>query len=149
MIVDASPIGLGALLVQNDKVICYASRVLLDVETRYSQIEKEMLAVVWAVEHFYIYMYGAQFTIVADHQLLLGIFRSHKATSVRIDRWMLRLMLYNYHLVYKPGKDEKNPADFLSRHPSFSEPQPASVAEEYVNYVFTSAVPTARTLQEI
>ena len=43
VIVDASPIGLGALLVQNDKVICYASRVLSDVETRYSQTEKEML----------------------------------------------------------------------------------------------------------
>ena len=122
VIVDASPTGLGALLVQNDKVICYASRVLSDVETRYSQTEKEMLGVVWAVEHFHIYLYGAQFTIVTDHQPLLGIFRSHKATSVRIDRWKLRLMPYNYHLVYKPGKDEKNPADFLSRHPNCSKP---------------------------
>ena len=149
VIVDASPIGLGALLVQNDKVICYASRVLSDVETRYSQTEKEMLGVVWAVKHFHIYLYGAQFTIVTDHQPLLGIFRSHKATSVRIDRWKLRLMPYNYHLVYKPGKDEKNPADFLSRHPNCSEPQPGSVVEEYVNYVCTNAVPTAMTLQEI
>ncbi len=107
VIVDASPVGLGALLVQNDKVICYASRVLSDVETRYSQTEKEMLAVVWAVEHFHLYLYGAQFTILTDHQPLLGIFRSHKATSARIDRWKLRLMPYNYHLVYKPGKDEK------------------------------------------
>ena len=107
VIVDASPVGLGALLVQNDKVICYASRVLSDVETRYSQTEKEMLAVVWAVEHFHLYLYGAQFTIITDHQPLIGIFRSHKATSARIDRWKLRLMPYNYHLVYKPGKDEK------------------------------------------
>ena len=58
-------------------------------------------------------------------------------------------MPYNDHLVYKPGKDEKNPADFLSRHPNCSEPQPARVAEEYVNYVCTNAVPTAMTLQEI
>ncbi|CAB4035824.1 Hypothetical predicted protein, partial [Paramuricea clavata] len=149
VIVDASPVGLGALLVQNDKVICYASRVLSDVETRYSQTEKEMLAVVWAVEHFHLYLYGAQFTIITDHQPLIGIFRSHKATSARIDRWKLRLMPYNYHLVYKPGKDEKNPADFLSRHPNCSEPQPESVAEEYVNYVCANAVPTAMTLQEI
>ena len=149
VIVDASPIGLGALLVQNDKVICYASRVLSDVETRYSQTEKEMLGVVWAVEHFHIYLYGTQFTIVTDHQPLLGIFRSHKATSVRIDRWKLRLMPYHYHLVYKPGKDEKNPADFLSRHPNCSEPQPGIVVEEYVNYVCTNAVPTAMTPQEI
>ena len=149
VIVDASPVGLGALLVQNDKVICYASRVLSDVETRYSQTEKEMLAVVWAVEHFHLYLYGAQFTIITDHQPLIGIFRSHKATSARIDRWKLRLMPYNYHLVYKPGKDEKTPADFLSRHPNCSEPQPESVAEEYVNYVCANAVPTAMTLQEI
>ncbi len=52
VIVVASPVGLGALLVQNDKVICYASCILSDVETRYSQTEKEMFAVVWAVEHF-------------------------------------------------------------------------------------------------
>ena len=56
VIVDSSPIGVGALLVQNDKVICYASRVLSDVETRYPQTEKEMLALVWSVEHFHIYL---------------------------------------------------------------------------------------------
>ena len=43
VIVDASPIGLGTLLVQNDKVICYASHVLSDVETRYSQTRKKCL----------------------------------------------------------------------------------------------------------
>ena len=149
VIVDASPVGLGALLVQNHKVICYASRVLSDVETRYSQTEKEMPAVVSGVEHFHLYLYGAQFTIITAHQLLIGIFRSHKAPYARIDRWKLRLMPYNYHLVYKPDKDEKNPADFLSRHPNCSEPQPESVAEEYVNYIRANAVPTAMTLHEI
>jgi transposase InsO family protein len=149
VIVDASPVGLGALLVQNDKVICYASRVLSDVETRYSQTEKEMLAVVWAVEHFHLYLYGAPFTILTDHQPLLGIFRSHKPTSARIDRWKLRLMPYNYHLVYQPGKDEKNPADFLSRHPNSSEAQRECADEEYINYICANAIPTAMTLQEI
>ena len=51
VIVDASLIGLGPLHVQNDKDICYASRVLSDVETRHSRTEKQMLAVVWAVVH--------------------------------------------------------------------------------------------------
>ena len=58
-------------------------------------------------------------------------------------------MPYNSLLVYKPGKDEKNPVDFLSRHPNCSEPQTESIAEEYVNYVCANAVPSAITIQEI
>jgi hypothetical protein len=54
IIVDASPVGLAALLVQVGKVISYASRALSDVESRYSQTEREMLAVVWGVEHCYL-----------------------------------------------------------------------------------------------
>lgn len=55
MIVDASPLGLGALLTQDGKVISYGSRVLNDVETRYSQTEREALAVVWGCEHKYLF----------------------------------------------------------------------------------------------
>ncbi|PFX29296.1 Uncharacterized protein K02A2.6 [Stylophora pistillata] len=51
--IDASPVGLGGLLVQDSKVISYARRALSEVESRYSQTEREMLGVVWAVEHFY------------------------------------------------------------------------------------------------
>ncbi|KAL9985759.1 hypothetical protein ACROYT_G008200, partial [Oculina patagonica] len=116
VIVDASPVGLGGILAQDGKVISYASRALSDVETRYSQTEREMLAIVWALEHFHLYLYGSEFTIVTDHKPLLGIFKSHKPTSARMDRWKLRLMPYNCHLVYRPGKDAENPADFMSRH---------------------------------
>jgi hypothetical protein len=56
--VDASPVGLAALLVQAGKDISYASRALSDVESRYSQTKREMLAVVWGVEHFHLYVYG-------------------------------------------------------------------------------------------
>ena len=58
IIVDASPFGLGGLLIQEGKVLGYASRALSDVESRYSQTEREMLAVVWGVEHFHLYVYG-------------------------------------------------------------------------------------------
>ena len=57
--VDASPVGLGGLLAQDNKVISYASRALSDVEFRNSQTEREMPAIVWALEHFHLYLYGS------------------------------------------------------------------------------------------
>ena len=149
VIVDASPVSLGGLLVQDDKVISYARRVLRDVESRSSQTEREMLAIVWALEHFHLYLYESEFTIVTDHKLLLGVFKSYKPTSARMERWKLRLMPYNCHLVYRPGKDDENPADFMSRHPSHQATVERNVADEYVNYVCTNAIPKAMTLQEI
>ena len=51
--------------------------------------------------------------------------------------------------VYRPGKDAENPADFMSRHPNLQATAERNVADEYVNYVCTNAVPKAMTLQEI
>ncbi|PFX34364.1 Retrovirus-related Pol polyprotein from transposon opus [Stylophora pistillata] len=149
VIVDASPVGLGGFLVQDSKVISYASRALSDVESRYSQTEREMLGVVWAVENFHLYLYGSEFIIATDHKSLLGIFNSHKPTSAHIDRWKLRLMPYNCQLIYRPGEDAENPADFMSRHPSDIDSEGRNIAEDYVNYVCNQAVPKAMTLQEI
>lgn len=70
MIVDASPLGLRALFIQDGKVISYGSRALNDVETRYSQTEREGLAVVWGCEHFHLYLFGNQFKIISDHKPL-------------------------------------------------------------------------------
>ena len=86
---------------------------------------------------------------MTDHKPLLGIFNSRKPTSARIDRWKVRLMPYNCHLVYRPGKDAENPADFMSRHPNLQATAERNVAENYVNYVCTNAIPKAMTLQEI
>ena len=76
---------------QQDKVVCYVSRSLSDVESRYSQTEGDMLAVVWGTEHFYLYLYGSQFDVFTDHQPLIGIFKSQRPTSARIERWRIRL----------------------------------------------------------
>ena len=75
VITDASPVGLGAVLVQErngeSRAVCYASRSLSSVERRYSQTEKEALAIVWACERFHLYLYGLQeFDLMTDHQAL-------------------------------------------------------------------------------
>ena len=149
IIVDASPVGLGGLLMQDGKVISHVSRALSDVESRYSQTEREMLAIVWSVEHFHLYVYGAQFTMITDHNPLIGIFKNHKENSSRIERCKPRLMPYDCKLIYRPGRDAENPADFMSRHPSSSQLNEQNLAEDNANFVCTSAVLKAMTLEEI
>ena len=108
-----------------------------------------MLATVWGAEHFHLYVYGAQFFIITNHKPLLGIFKSHKQTSARIDRWKLRLMPYDCQLLYRPGRDTKNPADFMSCHPNTSETERQNIAENYVNYLCNNTIPKAMTLPEV
>ena len=72
---DASGTGVGAVLLQyHDNVhdpVAYASRKLLDRETRYSTIERELLAVVWAIQQFKYYLLGVTFILEVDHKPLV------------------------------------------------------------------------------
>ena len=72
IIADASPVGLGAILIQEQqgrkRVISDASKSLSAVEKRYSQTEKEALAVGWACERFHVYLYGIGFELYSDHK---------------------------------------------------------------------------------
>lgn len=118
VITDASPVGLGALLVQKnakgeERVISYASRSLSGVERRYAQTEKEALAIVWSVEKFHYYLYGKEFTIVTDHRPLEVIFAERSRPCLRIERWVLRLSSYRFKVVYRSGSS--NVADPFSR----------------------------------
>lgn len=114
---DASNVALGAVLSQgqisNDKPIAYASRTLSDTEARYSTIERECLAIIWAVKHFRPYLYGRKFIIYTDHKPLSWL-EAQQDSSSKLTRWRLRLLDYDYDIVYKKGKQNTN-ADALSR----------------------------------
>lgn len=116
---DASGKAIGAVLSQkdndgNDLPIAYASRTLLDAETRYSTTERELLAIVWGVEHFNIYLYGRKFTIFSDHKPLRWLMNVKDPKS-RLIRWKLRLSKYDFEIQHIKGKSNFV-ADCLSRN---------------------------------
>lgn len=116
---DASNYAIGAVLSQEGKPIAYASRTLNPAETRYSTIEKELLAVVFGTKYFRPYLYGQKFIIYTDHKPLQWIF-SLKDPASRLVRWRLKLSEYDYEVRYKKGS-ENSVADALSRLPQMNE----------------------------
>lgn len=116
---DSSNYAIGVILSQGDigkdLPIAYASRTLNKAECNYSTIERELLAIVWGVQHFRPYLYGRKFTILTDHRPLTWLFNC-KDPSSRLVRWRLKLEEYSYEIRYKPGRVNSN-ADALSRNP--------------------------------
>ena len=112
---DASQSGLGAGCLQDGAPIAYASRAMTETEQRYAQIEKELLAVTFACNKFHDYIYGRTVTIETDHEPLITIMKKpiHSAPA-RLQKMMMRLQKYQFHLVYKRGT-QMYIADTLSR----------------------------------
>jgi hypothetical protein len=120
---------------------------LTDVEQRYSQTEREALAIVWGCEYYHIYLFGTEFTLVTDHKPLEMILnKPYSKPPARIERWNLRLSQYKFKAVYRPGKD--NPADYMSRNP-YSHHATDELAEGYVRFIVHHAIPIALTLEEV
>lgn len=149
---DASPVGLGAVLVQHGpsgpRIIAYGNKSLTDREKHYCQTEKEALALVWAVEHFDMYLFGKDsFELVSDHKPLEVIFGPKSKPCARIERWVLRLQSYNFKIVYSPGK--KNIADSLSRLSSSTRSPMPFDDESHINSVIEHSRPMAISLTEL
>ncbi|XP_026743672.1 uncharacterized protein K02A2.6-like [Trichoplusia ni] len=119
---DASARGLGAVLAQrasdgSERVVAYASRALTAAELHYSQIHKEALAIIFAVDKFHQYLYGRKFTLRTDHKPLVTIFGPHagipNTAASRLQRWAIKLSAYDFNIEYI--RSDKNTADILSR----------------------------------
>ena len=113
---DASDSGLGAGLLQDGLPVVYASRALTATERNYAQIEKELLAIVFACERFDQYVYGREkVSVQSDHKPLEAIFKKPLVTAPkRLQRMMLRLQRYSLDVNYTRGS-EMHIADTLSR----------------------------------
>ena len=112
---DASKDGVGAVLLQEDMPVAYASRALTQTQCRYAQIEKELYAVTFACDKFHQYLFGREFQVETDHKPLESIVTKPLAeTPSRLQRMLLKLQKYQMTVHYKPGKDLVI-ADTLSR----------------------------------
>ena len=152
IVADASPVRLGAVLMQNQNgawvPICYANCSLTECEQRYSQTEKEALALVWACKRYCAYIYGMQFDLVTNHKPLEVIYGPRSKPSARIEHWVIRLQPYDFRVVYAPG--ESNVADPLSCLLSQNKTtNHQHGAEEYVRFTAVSATPAALTTGEV
>ena len=116
--------GLGAVLIQkqfdeSQRAVVYASRALTPTEQRYAQIEKDALALIWACEWFKEYLLGTTFHLHTNHKPLVPILGSKSLDTlpVRVQRFRMRLMSFQYSISHIPGKDITT-ADALSRAPT-------------------------------
>ncbi|UYV83505.1 K02A2.6-like, partial [Cordylochernes scorpioides] len=152
---DASSFGLGGVLRQEQpdgslKPIAYVSRTLSETEKRYSQIEKEGLAIVWTCDRLKDYVTGIKIHIETDHKPLIAIFTSKSLEDMtpRLQRLKMRMMRYSYQISHIAGK-KQIVADMLSRKP-MSKPHKDELEEELSAYIQSIEFPaTEERLLEI
>lgn len=125
---DASILGIGAVLSQaqidgNLHLVAFASRALSPAERNYSVTDLETLAVLWAVSHFRIYLYGQKVTVYTDHAAVKAVLMNPSASG-RHARWWTKVHgsgLQEVIIVYRAGK-ENAVGDALSRNPQGPDP---------------------------
>lgn len=122
---DASQTGIGAALSHRypdgaEQPISFASKTLNVSQTKYSQIEREALSIIFGVTRYHQYLYGRKFELLTDNQALVTLLHPSKKLPVmtlhRLQRWAIILQSYTYSIRYRNTKQHAN-ADALSRLP--------------------------------
>ena len=112
---DASKKGFGAVILQEEQPIYYASRALTSAEKNYQNLEREAQAAVWGMEKFHYFLYGRKFILQTDQKPLVSIFRKHMIdVSPRIQRITIRAWQYEFELQHIAGRNNVI-SDALSR----------------------------------
>ena len=112
---DASKKGFGAVILQEEQPIYYASRALTSAEKNYQNLEREAQAAVWGMEKFHYFLYGRKFILQTDQKPLVSIFRKHMIdVSPRIQRITIRAWQYEFEPQHIPGRNNVI-SDALSR----------------------------------
>jgi len=116
---DASPVACAAVMEQEGKPVLYISKTLSAAERNYAQVEREALAIVWAVRRLHKYLVGSKFLLLTDNQPMKFLFSPDKSipqvAASRIQRWAIFLMSYNFEIKHISGINN-NVADHLSRN---------------------------------
>ncbi len=155
IVCDASHKGIAAALEQLHpdgwRPVVYASRFFNQAELRYSTNELEMLAIVWACEHFRNNLFGYQFDIYTDHQALLSVLKNNRGNKTyfsRLTRWVDKLLPFEFTINHIPGS-KMGLVDYLSRNPILQAERISKYDEDFLVYkisvVRSLLQPTARS----
>lgn len=124
LVTDASLTGSGGILMQEAGMVACCSKKFTGAERRYTTHERELLAVIHACKEWRYYLEGCVVTMYTDHHPLVHL-KTQPNLKDRQARWLEYLSMFNFTIVYTPGKT--NPADALSRMPD----SPEHIAEAF------------------
>lgn len=119
---DSSKSAIGCVLMQNNHPVSYASKSLTDTEINYGQIDKEFIAILFALKKFHNFVYGRHVIIQTDHKPLVSLMNKDicKIPSSRLQKIKLKIRIYDISVYFVPG-NKMYIADAISRASSKAE----------------------------